>query len=67
MKAELDRLRARYSGLLVWLLWAHVPVMGLAAGWNRAMPVPTAMFAAAFLALIYQLAHRPAPIAPVTR
>lgn len=67
MKAGLDRLRARYSGLLVWLLWAHVPVMGLAAAWNRAMPVPTAMFTAAFLALIYQLAHWRAPIAPVTR
>lgn len=67
MKVELDRLRTGYSVLLVWLLWAHVPVMGLAALWNKAMSVSTAMLAAAFLALTYQIARRNAPIAPMTR
>ena len=64
MIAELDGLRNRYSALLVWLLWAHVPVMGLAALWNKAMSVSTAVLAAAFLALTYQIARRNAPIAP---
>ena len=46
MIAELDRLRERYGALLVWLLWAHVPLMGLAALWNKALSVPAAMASA---------------------
>ena len=32
-------LRERFGGMLVWLLWAHVPVLAAAAAWNHVMPV----------------------------
>ncbi|MFD1795464.1 response regulator [Paracoccus aurantiacus] len=67
MKVELETLRAGYGALLVWLFWAHVPVMALAALWNKAMPVPEAMLIAATIALAYQVVHWRYGNAPVTR
>ncbi|MBA4490204.1 response regulator [Paracoccus sp. S1E-3] len=67
MIAEFDALRRRYAVLLAWLLWAHVPVMGLAALWNGAVAVPTAVAVATLLALIYHLTYLRFGTAPVTR
>ncbi|TRW98299.1 response regulator [Paracoccus sp. M683] len=55
MTVELEMLRERYGRLVVWLLWVHVPVMGLAALWNKAMPVWVALLVASVFALAYQL------------
>lgn len=67
MNIELDALRARYGRMLVTLLWAHVPVIGLAARWVGSMSPLVAMAAAAGLALIYHLCWRWKGTAPVTR
>lgn len=67
MNSEINRLRERFGGLLVWLLWAHVPLFGAAAAWNKAMPVATAMMIGAILAAIYHLAWLRFGTAPVTR
>ncbi len=67
MTADLNRLRERYAGLLVWLLWAHVPVMGLAASWNNAMPVASAMLVAGIMALVYQVSYWRHGTDPVAR
>ena len=67
MNIELNALRARYGRMLVTLLWAHVPVIGLAAKWVGSMSPITAMAAAAALAAIYQLSWHWMRTAPVTR
>ncbi|MDN5567444.1 MAG: hypothetical protein L0G27_01615, partial [Paracoccus sp. (in: a-proteobacteria)] len=55
MRSEIDDLRHRFGRMLVWLLWAHVPVLGAAAAWNKVMPPPVAMLVGAGLAGIYHL------------
>ena len=50
MSHELQHMRDRFGALLVWLLWAHVPVLALAAYWNHAMSVPAAILAGSVLA-----------------
>lgn len=67
MNSEINRLRERFGGLLVWLLWAHVPLFGAAAAWNKAMPIVTAMMIGAILAAIYHLTWLRFGTAPVTR
>ncbi|MFN4061059.1 MAG: response regulator [Paracoccus hibiscisoli] len=67
MNVELNALRARYGRMLVTLLWAHVPVIGLAARWVGGMSPLVAMTAAAVLAAIYQLTWHWKRTAPVTR
>lgn len=67
MNAEIHRLRERFGALLVWLLWAHVPVLGAAAAWNKVMSVPAAMLIGAGLALIYHIAWLRCGTGAVTR
>lgn len=51
---ELTILREQFGRLLVLLLWAHVPVLGLAAAWNGRMSPTTAMLVGAVIAALYQ-------------
>ena len=67
MNSEINRLRERFGGLLVCLLWAHVPLFGAAAAWNKVMPIVTAMMIGAILAAIYHLTWLRFGTAPVTR
>ena len=67
MKTELTRMRERFGALLVWLLWAHVPLLALAAHWNGAMSVPAAILAGSVLAGVYHLTWLRCGTAPVTR
>lgn len=67
MKTELTHMRERFGALLVWLLWAHVPVLALAALWNGAMSVPAAILAGSVLAGVYHLTWLRCGVAPATR
>ena len=67
MNTELTRMRERFGALLVWLLWAHVPVLALAAYWNGALSVPTAILAGSVLAGVYHLTWARCGTAPATR
>lgn len=55
MKTEINGLRERFGAMLVWLLWAHVPLLAAAAAWNNVMSVPAAVLAGMILAGIYHL------------
>ena len=60
-------LRERFSKLLVLLLWAHVPVLGLAAAWNGRMQPAAAMLIGAIIAATYQGIRQKYRIAAVAR
>ncbi|MCM8729368.1 response regulator [Hephaestia sp. GCM10023244] len=66
MIVELDALRTRFGRFLVWLFWAHVPVLALAAWLNGQAP-SSAAAAGAIVAIVYQLAWWRYGIAPATR
>ncbi len=64
MGIELDRLRARFGGFLVPLLWAHVPLLA-AVAWLTERSVTGATLAGAVLAGAYHLTwHRCGTTAP---
>ena len=67
MTTELTHMRERFGALLVWLLWAHVPVLALAAYWNGAISVPAAILAGSVLAGVYHLTWLRCGTAPATR
>ncbi|RCW79628.1 hybrid sensor histidine kinase/response regulator [Paracoccus lutimaris] len=67
MSHELQHMRERFGALLVWLLWAHVPVLALAAYWNQAMSVPAAVLAGSVLAAVYHITWLRRGTAPATR
>lgn len=67
MSAELNAFRTRFGHLLVWLMWAHVPVLGLVAAATGVVSVLTAMLTGAAMAAVYQITWRRHGIAPVTR
>lgn len=67
MTTEINRLRVRFGALLVWVLWAQVPLLGAVAMWNGALSVQTAMLVGAGLAAIYHLTWLRFGAAPVTR
>ncbi len=67
MSHELIRMRERFGALLVWLLWAHVPVLALAAMWNGAVSVPVAILAGSAIAAAYHLTWARCGVAPATR
>ena len=67
MSHELQHMRDRFGALLVWLLWAHVPVLALAAYWNHAMSVPAAILAGSVLAGVYHVTWARFGTSPVTR
>ncbi|MDH7799106.1 MULTISPECIES: hybrid sensor histidine kinase/response regulator [unclassified Beijerinckia] len=66
MSTELDRLRVRFSRFLVFLLWGHVPVLGVVAELTG-HSIIAAVGAGALLAGAYHLTYRRNGIAPVTR
>jgi len=66
MNLELDSLRRHFARLLLMLLWAHVPVLGLAA-WYMGRSIVSAMLAGAVLAGAYHLIWLQRGIAPATR
>lgn len=66
MSIELDSLRARFGRFLVFLLWAHVPVLGIVA-WFSGHPVTSALAAGMILAGAYHLTWWRAGIAFPTR
>ena len=66
MNLELDSLRQHFGRLLVALLWAHVPLLGLVA-WLMGHGVVTALLASTSLAGAYHLIWWRKGIAPSTR
>ncbi|WP_206244864.1 response regulator [Novosphingobium terrae] len=66
MNLELDSLRRHFGRLLLVLLWAHVPLMGLVA-WVMGRPPLFPMLAATVLAGAYHLIWLQRGIAPPTR
>lgn len=67
MSTEFKLLRERFGRLLVFLLWAHVPIMGLAAWWNQVFSVTVAIIASASLAAVYHITWARFGISAVTR
>ncbi|MCZ0963733.1 hybrid sensor histidine kinase/response regulator [Paracoccus benzoatiresistens] len=67
MNGELDLLRARFGRFLVILLWAHVPLIGVASLAAGTVPVGAGLFCGALLAAICHLAWARHGIAPITR
>ena len=63
---ELDNLRRRYAGILVLLLWLHVPVIALTAVAVQRAPLAPTLFSAALVATLH-LCWRRRGIATVTR
>lgn len=66
MNTELEGLRQRFGRFLIVLLWAHVPVLGLAASLTS-HSIGGAMLSGAFLAAAYHLTWWRSGVAPVTR
>ncbi|RRH78173.1 response regulator [Falsigemmobacter faecalis] len=66
MTTELISLRRRFGALLVWLLWAHVPVVGLIA-WMAERSTLAAVLATAAVALLYHVTWLRAGTGPTTR
>ncbi|MBT0670166.1 response regulator [Novosphingobium profundi] len=66
MNIELDDLRHHFGRFLVWLLWMHVPLLGVVS-LLTAHPAYPAMLAGAGLALCYHLMWWRRGIAPATR
>jgi signal transduction histidine kinase/CheY-like chemotaxis protein/HPt (histidine-containing phosphotransfer) domain-containing protein len=66
MNPELDSLRRHFARLLLALLWAHVPLLGLVA-WVMGRPPVFPMLAGAVLAGAYHLIWLQRGIAPATR
>lgn len=66
MIAELDTLRNRFGRFLLFLLWAHVPLLGLVA-WLNSAPVVQSLAAGAALAAAYHFTWWRHGIAPATR
>jgi two-component system sensor histidine kinase/response regulator len=66
MIVELDSLRTRFGGFLVFLFWAHVPVLAIVARLNGMSPSHAALAGAA-LAAAYHLTWWRSGIAPTTR
>ncbi|WP_179506330.1 MULTISPECIES: hybrid sensor histidine kinase/response regulator [unclassified Sphingomonas] len=64
--SELDDVRRRFGRFLVFLLWAHVPLLALVGGLNGRSPLAAAG-AGALLALAYHLMWWRNGIAPATR
>lgn len=67
MPQELILLREGFSRLLVLLLWAHVPVLGLVAAWNGRMQPASAMLIGAIIAATYQAIRQKYRTAAVAR
>jgi len=66
MTTELISLRRRFGALLVWLLWAHVPVVGLIARMAD-RGVVASLVATAGIALLYHVTWLRAGAGPTTR
>ncbi|KKC35011.1 hypothetical protein WH87_17690 [Devosia epidermidihirudinis] len=64
--SELDKLRAQFGQLLVYLFWAHVPLLALVAVLVGKSPIGAALAGAA-LAGAYHLTWWRSGIAPTTR
>lgn len=66
MRRQICSLRAKFGVLLLWLLWAHVPLMAVVAV-MRQQPLVPVMTGCALLAACYHLSLRLYGMAPVTR
>lgn len=66
MCRQICSLRTKFGILLLWLLWAHVPLMGMVA-MLRDQPILPIMGGSAVLVACYHLSWRLYGTAPVTR
>ena len=64
--SELDRLRQRFGGAMLGLLWLHVPLIAITAHLLDRSPVAPVIFSAS-LVIVFHLAWRKLGISPVTR